>query len=590
MTMRIAGITGMFDTDAMVTAQLEPYKLKIQTKTQEKDLLELKQKQYREILKSTRDFYNKYISSSKSDSLMLSSNYKSLKFTSDAPTSVTATANSTASMDNYTINVSQLAAKATTTFSKTDLSAQLDSATGATKGVLYVNSGATATGSDVYVDLVTDVKKNTSGSYYVDTDGKKIIKQSDNTTFKYEDGTIVTSDKIQYEVDMKKTAENLNTKLTEGNLGITAKYSEYSNGIVLESSQMGSSVQFSAMFADFTDVKTNSGDSTAVTKASELTQAQKDYIEAKANNAANGYIEKGKNLHAQITNGANVVYNISEIENVTNSNTKTIDGVTFNFNDETGATEDANGTITGGGTPIKLTGSKDVSAIKDKIVAFINDYNTLIENLNTKLTEKRYKNYMPLTDEQKKDMNEDDIKLWNEKVNSGLIRKDNDVQRIASQMKNAMRTMMSDSGVKLESIGITPVQNYKELNGTFTIDEEKLTAALENNMDGVKELFLRDATDTQNYENDGILTSLKSLFDVEVMSSTKSSLIKKVGLEGSLTDKTSRELDKMQTLIDEMNESLVERENNLYSKYASLESAMNSLSSQQTWLSQQFSS
>jgi len=756
MTMRLAGITGMFDTDAMVKAELEPYKLKVQTKTQERDLLGIKQKQYRSVLKDIKDFYSKYISTAKSDSLMLASSYKSLKFTaSNGSTAVTATANSTATMSNYNVSVSQLASGATTTFSDTDLSSKVNPASGATKGVIYINSGASATGSDVYVDIVSDVKKDSSGSYYVDSSGKKIIKQSDNITFKYEDGTAVASSNIQYAVDMKKTAENLNSKLSAGNLGIKATYSEYSKGIVLESSEMGSGVKFSAMFADFSDITSNSGDSTAVANASQLTTKQKTYIKDEANKVANNYIFTGKNLHAQITKvsgGISSVYNISDTDNATNVNNKTIDGVTFQFNDKTtstatttkyitsssitsllgnditktaqsnkteytltngskisisndgtttitkndgtllnptdsvsitggdgvtrtikgdgtlttstdptitkyitsssitsllgnditktaqfskteytlkngskvgisndgtttitksdgttllnptdsvsfpsadGVTKTINGdgTLTTGVTDnaVTLTGSKDVTAIKDKIVSFVNDYNTLITNLNTKLLEKRDKTYMPLTDEQKKDMSDDDVKLWNEKVNIGLLRKDNDLQRIANEMKKSMRTLISDSGLKLENIGITPVNNYTTLNGTFIVNEDKLTTALENNMDGVKGLFLKDSNNSQDYENNGILTSLKAIVETEVTSSS-APLVKKMGLEGSISDETSLKLDKMKTQLDEMNTSLITRENNLYTKYARLESAMNSIQSQETWLSQQFSS
>lgn len=576
MTMRMAGITGMFDTDAMVKAQLEPYKLKVQTKTQERDLLELKQKQYRNVLKDIKDFYNKYISTSKSDSLMLSSSYKSVKFAaSNGSTAVTATANSTASISNYNVSVSQLASSATTTFSEAYLQSKVNPASGAASGVLYINSGASATGSDVYVDIASDVKKDSSGSY-VDINGKKIIKQSDNITFKYADGTAVASGDIQYEADMKKTADNLNSKLSAGNLGIKATYSEFSKGIVLESTEMGSNVKFSAMYEDFSDAMANSGDNTAAINASQLTTTQKTYIKTTAN-ATSGYIFSGKNLNAQITkvtNGISSVYNISDTDNVTNVNNKTIDGVTFQFNDKTANTS--------------LTGTKDVTAIKDKIVSFVNDYNTLITNLNTKLLEKRDKNYVPLTDEQKKDMSDDDIKLWNEKVNTGLVRKDNDLQRIVNEMKSSMRTLISDSGLKLENIGITPINNYTTLNGTFMVNEDKLTNALENNMDGVKGLFLKDTNNSQDYESNGILTSLKSIVETEVTSSS-APLVKKMGLEGSISDETSLQLDKMKTQLEEMNQSLTTRENNLYTKYANLESAMNSIQSQQTWLSQQFS-
>lgn len=59
-----------------------------------------------------------------------------------------------------------------------------------------------------------------------------------------------------------------------------------------------------------------------------------------------------------------------------NSNSVTLDGVTFKFSGE----------IPSEG--ITVNGRTNVTDIKDKLVTFINDYNTLIENLNTLTMEK----------------------------------------------------------------------------------------------------------------------------------------------------------------------------------------------------------
>jgi len=239
--------------------------------------------------------------------------------------------------------------------------------------------------------------------------------------------------------------------------------------------------------------------------------------------------------------------------------------------------------------PVTLTGKKDATALKDKIISFIKDYNELITNLNTKLNEKRYKTYMPLSTEEKKDMKDSDIALWNERVNSGLIRKDNDVERIVNSMKSAMRTMMSDNGLKLEKIGITPLKgDYKTLDGTFEVNEETLTTALENNMDGVKELFLKEPSGTTNYQDGGIITNLKATLYKEAINYNTSAIIKKAGYNGSISDDMSLQLTKMQTKIDDMNTDLTTRENALYTKYGRLEAAMSKLQAQQSKLSSQF--
>lgn len=230
-----------------------------------------------------------------------------------------------------------------------------------------------------------------------------------------------------------------------------------------------------------------------------------------------------------------------------------------------------------------LTGETDVTAIKDKLVKFVDDYNTFIKSISTKLYEKRERDYMPLTDEQKKDMSDSQITAWEKKAKAGWLRNDSDLSRIAGEMKSAMTAFMSDSGLSLEAIGITPVKDYAEKNGTFTVDEEKLTKALEENAGAVKDLFIKSASGT---DNGGALTRLKDTIKSEFKSSY-SSLSQKAGLAGSSTEKDNtltKSISDKKTLIDELNKKLADKENALYKKYSALETAMQTLNSQQASL------
>ncbi len=109
---------------------------------------------------------------------------------------------------------------------------------------------------------------------------------------------------------------------------------------------------------------------------------------------------------------------------------------------------------------VMLNGETDISGLKDTIVGFVNDYNKVMESINEKLWETRDKNYMPLTDEQKKEMSDTEIEAWEKKAQTGLLKNDSDLRRIQSAMKSAMSSMMSSTGLTLESIGIEPVDNY----------------------------------------------------------------------------------------------------------------------------------
>lgn len=561
---RITGTNSGLDVDALVKASLTTYQNKIDKETQNKKILEYQQEQYKQIISDATDFYDKYCDILKTGNLISTKTYNTVSFTSsDGDTSkVTAKGFAGASVDNYTVSVTQLASKATTKFSQSDLNNKVASGTGNTSGLLYVNMGAIAGGSDVYVDIAVTEKKESDGTYK-DASGTQIYQQSDGSfaydlagTLKLKDGV---SAKPQYVADLQKTVENLNNKLAQNNINITAKYSEYSGGIVLESGQLGSSVKFSAMIASTT---TNE-------KASDLTTAEKATIVSTANSATNSYIKTGTDLQGTIKK---IGSSDSDYVLKGNSNTVTVDNVQFSLKATTAG--------------VTLTGATNVTDIKDKIVKFVDDYNTLLQSINTKIFETRDKDYMPLTDAQKEEMTDSQIAAWEKKAQTGLLRKDSDLQRIANKMKSAMSTVMSGSGSYLEKIGISPVKNYAEKNGILTVDENKLTQALEDNAANVKDLLTRAASTTSTTDKGGILTQLSSTLKSEFKTST-SSLSKKAGSVGSSTEYDNiltKSIYNKKQLIATLNSSLTQKENALYKKYSALETAMGKLNSQQSSL------
>ena len=236
-----------------------------------------------------------------------------------------------------------------------------------------------------------------------------------------------------------------------------------------------------------------------------------------------------------------------------------------------------------------LTGKTDTSAIKDKIVHFVNDYNKLIVKLNTLTSEKRNRDYMPLTDAQKKEMSEKEIELWEAKVKQGQLSKDSDLTRICNNMKKAMSTLVSGVSSNLEKIGIKPVADYSgNNNGTFSIDEDKLNSALENNIEDVKNIFISNGSTTRQK---GIVYRLKDILDNETQKSS-SSLLQKAGMEGSATasnNTLSRKITAYEKRIKELESNFARREQALYSKYATLETMMNNLNAQMSSLSSMFS-
>lgn len=699
MTVRMTGITGLIDTDSLVTATMLPYKTKVNTQKQSVQILQWQQEQYRSIMKSSKTFYNKYLTSTGSSSLIKPSVYNTTKFTSSNESAVTAKATNGASIANYSVSVKTLATASSATLKDNDKSivagnkititsngvtkeftlegnSKNEIANNLTEQLKNENMNVTAkysqfadngTGgliiqneecgseelkikiTSAYSDSKNDLSSTTTGKFTINV-GKDNLKDGNKIIINDKEYTLSGSSE-------QDIADDLNSKLSTDNIKVNAVYNSETGKMSLVAQESGEDNQFTASLkvdttttsltgdidgkysteinmSDITnnritingkniEIDTKPNGSIDIEKFNETLKSDKIGVTAEIsdgklkltsestgkegkfttqiptyNNIDEGTSNSlttnkvGTFLEAEITNGDNI-YTIDSTKKIRN-NGITLDNVEFTFNEVT-VKKNADGSIiSGSDTPVKITGQKDVTELKDKIVSFINDYNSLLESINTKIYETRDKSYTPLTDDQKKEMSDDEIKKWEAKAQTGLLRKDSALEQYANQMKEVMSTFLKDStgaGIDLESIGITPVADYTDKNGMFTIDEDKLTKALEENFDGVKDLFIKNIS--SNDTNDmGIIGKLESAINNNTIS-LSSNLVKKAGSDtgvSTLTNEITKQLTEKQKLIKEMEAALTERENALYTKYASLESTLSSLQSQQSSLTQYFSS
>ena len=259
------------------------------------------------------------------------------------------------------------------------------------------------------------------------------------------------------------------------------------------------------------------------------------------------------------------------------SNNFTIDNVKFTISNTTSD------------SGVTFTGKTDVSALEKRIVGFVNDYNTLISDITTKLHEKKDSAYPPLTAAQKESMTTDQITKWEDKAKVGLLRNDSYLTSIVSQMRSAINTAVGTSTLKYTDIGIDFSSDYSKA-GQLTVDETKLTAALENNTDQVISLFTNtsnDASAATKYSNTGIMQRLKTILNDNVNLSS-SALLKKAGFTGSTTYSSNTLqtlIDKQTKLITSLNTRYTKQETAMYNKYAALESAMAKYNDQSSALS-----
>lgn len=278
------------------------------------------------------------------------------------------------------------------------------------------------------------------------------------------------------------------------------------------------------------------------------------------------------------------------------SNDFAVDGISYSLKD-IGETSFA-----AGGNPSKIV---------DKVKDFINQYNSLIQGINDKISEKKQYTYKPLTDDQKADMKDDDIKRWEDKAKQGIISNDVDLESMLSKMRMSFYDAVKDAGISLNDIGLSTTNDMSK-SGQIVIDEEKLRTAIQNNPDKVVNIFIKKsnsqsryiANDSKDvnapanrqtrYNEEGIFQRLNDIMQDYTRSfNGKGTLIKKAGIKGDSTEYNNAFTDRIKeklTAISDMEKALQVKEENYYKKFSALETAMNQMNSQQAWLAQQLGS
>ncbi|SHK30501.1 flagellar filament capping protein FliD [Desulforamulus aeronauticus] len=241
------------------------------------------------------------------------------------------------------------------------------------------------------------------------------------------------------------------------------------------------------------------------------------------------------------------------------SNQFTLNGVTYNlFN----TTDQA----------VTVTVSQDTEGVLGTIKSFVEEYNKLLETIEAKLNEKRYKDYTwPLSDEQREKLTDDQVNQWKERARSGMLRNDETLRQIRNQMRVA--------AAELSKIGITTTAEYT--TGKLEITEQgekKLRQALENDLTGVMDLF----TNTSN----GVAQKLS-----DNVSSSILKIMEQAGASGNKTDDDSflgKRIDDLNDRLDDWEKRLEQVEDRYWRKFSAMESALNRLNQQSAWLTQQF--
>ena len=181
--------------------------------------------------------------------------------------------------------------------------------------------------------------------------------------------------------------------------------------------------------------------------------------------------------------GENADVTINGIATTRSSNTFTENGVEITLN------------ALSGGSVSKLSVVTNTDKTVETIKAFIADYNSLLDTVNGKLNEERYRKYTPLTDDQKKEMSDDEITLWETKAKSGFLHNDSTLSQAVNNIRLSSITDVTIDGnkVNLTSLGIS-TGDYTSRGKLIIKDEAKLRAAIEANPDQVTKFFTQQST------------------------------------------------------------------------------------------------
>ena len=251
--------------------------------------------------------------------------------------------------------------------------------------------------------------------------------------------------------------------------------------------------------------------------------------------------------------------------------------------------------------PIKVSVTSDTENTVKSVKQFVEDYNKIIDNLNIKTKEKVDRNYQPLTEEEKKEMSEKEIELWEKKAKKGLLGNETQIESFMYQLRSAIFTPVEGVPINFKDMGFDTSNDYTQ-GGKIQFDEEKFKSALMKDPESVSNLFTKTSDSGKDvYDPDltpeeklaknkdqGILRRLNDIINDYVRTSRNDSgkkgiFIEIAGITGDTTIKEnniSRSIIEFEKRINTVNDLISSREKRYYAQFTNMERALSELQSQ----------
>ena len=377
------------------------------------------------------------------------------------------------------------------------------------------------------------------------------------STFNITSQTSKGSVKENFIVEASESLNSLSNRVSSSNVGVSMFYDSFSDRVSLVRTESG-------------DFKAGEGDKLAPDGVTFIPGAGNEIV-----TDGNFLNQLLKFQNSTESGGQNAKFVINGLTTERNSNTFDMNGVTFTlkqtFND---------------GVAANVSINNDGNKVFENIKSFVEKYNELIDKINKKTSEDRYRSYQPLTDDQRESLSDKQQEQWEEKAKSGLLRRDPILSSVLSQMRRDFYQPVVNENVssvynQLASIGITTTASYLE-GGKLEIDEAKLKQAINADPKSVENLFRGDGT---TVSGKGII---HRLFDS--VNDTMNKLKSRAG-NSFTTDQQfalGRELKGINDRIERFDDRLKTVEDRYWSQFTAMEKAIQRSNEQAMFFMQQF--
>lgn len=369
--------------------------------------------------------------------------------------------------------------------------------------------------------------------------------------------------KKEFTIEGDKSLNDILKEITEDpDLGVRAYYDSAYNRVVIERKETG---------------EFNGGETGRQIEFSGDTNFLEDILQIDLSKEENS----GKNA---IVKYKNPVFGGAEIEQVSKTNTIAINGLTFDITETTADFE-------------KVTVTSNVDQAVENIKKFVEKYNEIIAEIHKVINEPRYRDFPPLTDEQRREISEREAELWDEKAQSGLLRRDTILSSFLSEIRMHWYTPVKTNGkyTQITQIGIKTTSNYRD-GGRLEIDEQALRRALEDDPDSVYLLFnniadqaltskdassLTEAERKEINQQTGLIGRIR-----QTITNTMNKIVERAGNEFRTNHQFTigKELDDIEKRMDALRNKLNDIENRYWQQFTRMEKLMSQANAQSTQL------